>query len=513
MSRTVECVPNFSEGRRPEVIDRIVAAITSVPGVTLLDREADANHNRAVITFVCAPEAVVEAALRGAREARELIDLNVHQGEHPRMGAMDVCPIIPIEGVTVAECVALARELAQRLADELGIPTYLYEQAATRPDRQDLAAVRKGQFEGLREEVKTNPSRAPDFGGPELHPTAGATAVGVRVPLVAYNVNLTTPDVAIAKKIAKALRGRDGGFRFVKAMGFFIEEKNCAQVSMNLTNYEGSGLHRAFEFVKREAARYGVGVKESEIIGLVPEQALFDVAAWNLQLDAFDRAQVLERRIAEAEKSAPNSPAPHRCVVEQVAAPTPTPGGGSVAAKSGALGCALCEMVAGLTEEKKGFEAVRGEMTAAREAFAALRHKFQALVQRDAASFDGVMAAFKLPKATDAEKAARQAAIQAATKEACEVPLTTMTHAAEALARAVPLAEKGNPNSITDVGVGALELGAALKGARLNVEINLGSIRDAAFVAEKRAELDRLAAEGEAAAQAIEARVRAGLAG
>lgn len=510
--KIIECVPNFSEGRRPEVIDQIVAAITSVPGVVLLDREADANHNRAVITFACGPEAVVEAALRGAREARDRIDLNVHRGEHPRMGALDVCPLIPIEGVTVDECVALAKELARRLADELGIPTYLYEQAAVRPERADLAAVRKGQFEGLREEVKVNPARAPDFGAPALHPTAGATAVGVRVPLVAYNINLTTPDVAIAKKIAKAIRGRDGGFRFIKAMGFFIEEKNCAQVSMNLTNVEGSGLHRAFEFVKREAARYGVGIKESEIVGLLPEKALFDVAAWHLQLDNFDRAQILERRIAEAESAAGDRPAaPHRCFVEKVADPTPTPGGGSVAAKSGALGCALCEMVAGLTEQKKGFEAVRAEMVAAREKFAALRRAFQALVQRDATSFDGVMAAFKLPKATDEERAARQAAIEAATKRAADVPLATMARAAEALQLAVPLAEKGNPNSITDVGVGALELAAALEGARLNVEVNLSAIGDAAWVADKKAELGRLSAEGRAAQKAIDARVRAAL--
>ena len=508
MQKIVECVPNFSEGRRPEVIDRIVEAITAVPGVWLLDREADANHNRAVITFACAPELVVEAALGGARVAKELIDLNHHQGEHPRMGAMDVCPIIPIEGVSVDECVALAKELARRMAEEIGVPTYLYELAATRPERSDLAAVRKGQFEGLREEVKTNPARAPDFGGPELHPTAGATAVGVRVPLVAYNINLSTADVAIAKKIAKAIRGRDGGFKFVKAMGFFIEEKGCAQVSMNLTNCDGTGIHRAFEFVKREAERYGVGVKESEIVGLVPQKALFDVAAWHLQLDSFDSAQVLERRVAEASREAEKKPAPHRCFVDKVADPTPTPGGGSVAAKSGALGCALCEMVAGLTEQKKGFESVREQMALAREKLAVLRGELQSLVRRDAASFDGVMAAFKLPKGTDAEKQARKAAIEEATKAAAEVPLVTMAKAVEALKLAVPIAEKGNPNSLTDVGVGAFQLGAAMRGARLNVEINLGSISDAAWVAARREEIARLSEQGETAEKAILARVQ-----
>lgn len=519
MKQIIECVPNFSEGRRPEVIDEIVLAITSVSGVTLLDREADANHNRAVITFVCSPAEVVEAAFRGAQKAQALIDLTTHQGEHPRMGAMDVCPLIPIEGVTIDECIALARTLAKRLADELSIPTYLYEQAATRSDRVDLAAVRKGQFEGLRDEVKVNPARAPDFGKAELHPTAGATAVGVRAPLVAYNINLTTPDVSIAKKIAKAVRGRDGGFKYAKAMGFFIEEKNCAQVSMNLTNYEGTGLHRVFEFVQREAARYGVGIKESEIIGLVPEQALVDVAVWNLQLDTFDRAQILERRIAEAEKATAESSMKngcdsstaskhHRCFIDKVAEASPTPGGGSVAAKSGALGCALCEMVAGLTEQKKGFEAVHEEMAAMKVKFSALRHELHVLVARDAASFDGVMAAFKLPKATDAEKAARTEAIQAATKQACEIPLETMTRAAEALALAVPLADKGNPNSITDVGVAALQLDAAIRGARLNVEINLGSIKDTAWVQAKKAELERIEQASLANRQAIEASVK-----
>ncbi|MDR0966071.1 MAG: glutamate formimidoyltransferase [Myxococcales bacterium] len=506
MKQIIECVPNFSEGKRPEVIDQIVLAITSVPGVTLLDREADANHNRAVITFVCSPAEIVEAAFRGAQKAQALIDLTVHQGEHPRMGAMDVCPLIPIESVTIDECVALAKQLAKRLSDELGIPTYLYELAATRPDRVDLAAVRKGQFEGLRDEVKVNPNRAPDFGKPELHPTAGATAVGVRAPLVAYNINLTTPDVSIAKKIAKAIRGRDGGFKYAKAMGFFIEEKGCAQVSMNLTNYEGTGLHRVFEFVRREALRYGVGIKESEIIGLVPEQALMDVALWNLQLDTFDRAQILERRIAEAQKA--TAMAQHRCFIDKVAEPTPTPGGGSVAAKSGALGCALCEMVAGLTEQKKGFEAVRDQMIDLKSKFTALRNELQALVARDAASFDAVMDAFKLPKETDAQKSARTEAIQAATKHACEIPLETMTRAAKALVLAKELADKGNPNSITDLGVAALQLDAAIRGARLNVEINLGSIKDTAWVEAKKAELDRIEKASLANRQAIEASVQ-----
>lgn len=484
MKRIVECVPNFSEGRRPEVVDQIVAAIQAVPGVTLLDKEMDANHNRAVVTFVGDTEPVVEAAFRGAQKARELIDLTQHTGEHPRMGAMDVCPFIPISGVTNEECVELAKRLGKRMAEELSIPVYLYELAAQSPDRIDLAAVRKGQFEGIREAIKTDPNRKPDFGPSEVHPTAGATAVGARFPLVAYNVNLNTPDVEIAKKIAKALRFRDGGFRYAKAMGFMIEEKNCAQVSINMTNYTGTGLHRAFEFVKREAERYGVGVRESEVIGLVPQQALIDAATWYLQIDSFKNEQILESKLVEAGQSLTD-------FLEEMAAPTPTPGGGSASGLSGAIGASLLAMVAGLTAGKKGYEAVSEEMAQRKAALTPMRTQFHAFIDKDAKAFDMVMAAFKLPKNTDEEKAARSAAIQEATKGACEVPLEVMSLAVEALEHGVAIAEKGNKNSITDAAVGLMHLQTALKGAHLNVLINLPSIKDEAYLAEKK----RLAAE------------------
>ncbi len=299
MEKIIECVPNFSEGRRKTVVDAIVDAITSVEKIQLLDREMDADHNRAVITFIGAPAAVTRAALEGMRKATELIDLNTHEGEHPRMGATDVVPFIPIAGVTVEECVTLANELATTVADELGIPIYLYEKAATRPERRNLAKVRKGQFEGLKEAIKTDPDRKPDHGPSELHETAGATAIGVREPLIAYNINLGTDDIAIAKRIARAVRHSSGGLRFVKAMGFEIKERGIVQVSMNLTNYKNTPMFRVFEMVKTEAARYGVPVIGSEVIGLIPLDALMDVADYFLRLESFQSDQILERRIWE----------------------------------------------------------------------------------------------------------------------------------------------------------------------------------------------------------------------
>jgi len=506
MKRLVECVPNFSEGRRPEGVDDIGASILSAGGVALLDKEMNADHNRAVITFVGDGEAVLEAAFRGCKRASELIDLTKHQGEHPRIGAMDVCPFVPISGVTNEECIELAKRLARRIADDLKIPTYLYELAAARPERVDLAVIRKGNFEGLREAVKTDPTRAPDFGPAELHPTAGATVVGARFPLVAYNINLNTPNVEIAKKIAKAMRFRDGGFRFVKAMGFEIKEKGCAQVSINMTNYTGTGLHRAFEFVRREAERYGAAIVESEIIGLVPQPALLDAAVWHLQLDSFHNGQILETRLLESGKSLGE-------LIEEMAAPTPTPGGGSAAALSGAVGASLLSMVAGLTVGKKGYEAVSEEMAERRGKLAPMRAQFQSFIQKDAEAFEKVMAAFKLPKDTEELKATRGVAIQEATKGAAEVPLEVMALSVDALEHALALAEKGNKNSVSDVGVGALELLTALKGAQLNVQINLGSLKDEAYVAAAKQRMDELSRKGRALADAVEAAVQKALAG
>jgi glutamate formiminotransferase len=296
----VECIPNFSEGRRTEAIDEIVEAIKSVAGAVLLDRESDPNHNRSVVTFVAPPDRVVEAAVAGARRAAELIDLNKHTGEHPRMGSTDVIPFVPISGVTMDDCVALARTCGERLWSEVGIPVYLYEKAATRPERENLASVRKGQFEGIRDEISTSDARRPDFGEARVHATAGITAVGARPPLIAYNVNLATADLEIANKIARAVRHQSGGLRYVKALGFELKDRGIVQVSMNMVNYEGTPLFRVFEMIKREAERFGVAVVGSEIVGLVPQLALNAVADFYLQLEKFSEDQILEHRLAEA---------------------------------------------------------------------------------------------------------------------------------------------------------------------------------------------------------------------
>ncbi|MHA2366374.1 MAG: glutamate formimidoyltransferase [Candidatus Hodarchaeales archaeon] len=295
----IECVANFSEGQDTEKINKIISAITSVPGITLLDHEADKDHNRCVISFVGDTKNIGEAAFQATKQAMELIDLTKHKGEHPRMGATDVVPFIPISDVTTEECVKIAEKVAERISTELKIPTYLYEDAARVPERQNLALVRKGQFEGIREEIKTNPDRKPDFGPSEVHPTAGATVVGARPPLVAYNVYLGTNDVEIAKKIGRWVRHSGGGLRYVKAMGFEIAERNLVQVSMNLVNYEGTPIYRVYELIKAEAARWGVNVVESEIVGLVPQAALNDAVEYYLKLNNFGRGQILEKRLQE----------------------------------------------------------------------------------------------------------------------------------------------------------------------------------------------------------------------
>ena len=298
MVEVVWCVPNFSEGRRQEVIEAIVGEIKAVEGTRFLDADPDADHNRVVVSFVGTREAVAEAAFRAAARATTLIDLNAHKGEHPRMGATDVVPFVPVSGVTMEQCVELSRLVGRRIGEELKIPVYLYERSATRPERENLADIRKGEFEGLRDRIGSDPAMAPDFGPARIHPTAGAVAVGARPPLVAFNVNLGTANIKVAKDIARAVRHQTGGFRYVKALGFEIKERGIVQVSMNLVDYTKSPVFRVFEAVRREAARYGVPVLGSEVVGMVPLEALVDVAEWYLQLEAFDKdGQVLERRI------------------------------------------------------------------------------------------------------------------------------------------------------------------------------------------------------------------------
>jgi glutamate formiminotransferase len=292
----IQCVPNFSEGRRPEVIEAIVAAIQS-GGVTVLSVAPDADHNRTVVTFVGAPEQVTRAAVRGADAASRLIDLNEHRGNHPRMGAVDVIPFIPISGCDMKDCVAIAREVGEALGSQLGIPVFLYEEAASQPGRKNLADVRRGQFEGLRDAIGHDPDRQPDFGPNAIHPTAGCTAVGARMPLIAFNVNLGTADLEVAKKIAKAVRGSSGGLVGCKALGIPLAERNQVQVSMNMVNYKETPLHRAFELIRIEAERFGVPIVGSEIVGLVPMDAMVGVVRHYLRLEGFKSDQVLEKRL------------------------------------------------------------------------------------------------------------------------------------------------------------------------------------------------------------------------
>ena len=488
--KLVECVPNFSEGRRPDVVAAIRDAIAAVEGVLLLDVSSDPSHNRSVVTFVAPLERAVEAAFAGVREARERIDLTAHQGEHPRMGAADVVPFVPLEGTTMEDCIALGRELGRRVGEELEIPVYLYERAATRPARENLADVRRGEFEGLRDEIGANPDRDPDFGPRRVHPTAGAVAIGARPFLVAYNVYLgDARNLDVAKRVAKAVRGSSGGLRHVKGLGLEVEGQ--AQVSMNLVDTEKTPLFRAFDMVKMEAAASGVATTWSEIVGLVPERVLFDAAARYLQLDRFTPEQVLERRLRTAMRGGESVSG----FVASVAAATPTPGGGSVAALAGALGAALAQMVAGLTVGKKKYAAVEGEMKDIALRAAALGNQLSALVVRDAESYAGVAAAYRLPKETPEQQAARTAAVSRALVGAAEVPLETVRACLEVARLAAAVGEKGNANAVSDAGVAALLAEAACRGAAYNVRINVAAMDDRTPALHLAAEAARLVEE------------------
>jgi glutamate formiminotransferase/formiminotetrahydrofolate cyclodeaminase len=415
--------------------------------------------------------------------------MQTHKGEHPRMGATDVCPFIPISDFTEAEAKELAHQLGRRVGEELQIPVYLYEAAATRPDRENLAAVRKGEYEGIREDIETNPDRKPDYGPARMNLKAGATAIGVRFPLVAYNVYLDTNRVSIAKKIANAVRYARGGYRFVKAMGFSIAERNQVQVSMNLVRYPKSPIFRVFESVKAEAARYGVNVVSSEIVGLVPQQALFDVADYYLQLENFSAEQVLEEKLRRMGGTAQGAAADF---YNEVAARTPTPGGGSVAAAAGALGAALSSMVCRLTIGKKKYKDVSEELQGVLEQTEHLRAELKEMIARDGAAFDRVMAARKMPKDTEEEIAKREKEIFEATKGAALTPLETAGKALKVMELSKTVAEKGNVNSVSDAGVAALMAKAAIDGAIYNVKINISGFEDRDFVNDMNAKVNDL---------------------
>jgi glutamate formiminotransferase/formiminotetrahydrofolate cyclodeaminase len=473
-SPLIECIPNFSEARRPEVVEAIVQAITAVAGVILLDRHSDSDHNRTVVTFVGAPAAVEEAAFQGIRKAAGLINLEQHTGSHPRLGAADVTPLVPIRDISMADCVAMARRLGERVGQELEIPVYLYEEAAARPERRNLENIRRGQYEGLKAEI-TNPEREPDYGPARLGP-AGATVIGARHPLIAFNVYLDSGDVSIAKAIARAIRASSGGLPCVKALGMLVEGR--AQVSMNLTNFRQTSIQQAVEAIRSEAKKHRVKIHHSELVGLVPQEALTGAAIAALQLSDFKAEQILEQHLAETEPAFfnlhPSS------FLEDLAAATPTPGGGSAAAYAGAMAAALVAMVARLTIGKKSYQSVQPQMNEILKQAERLRAELTEAAPADSAAFEAVMAAFKLPRATADELAMRSSRIEEATLNAAQVPLKAAQNAVSVLALAERAAALGNLNTISDAASAAALARASLTAAGYNVRVNVASLGDAA---------------------------------
>ena len=541
----VECVPNFSAGRDPALIRQITDQIETVEGVWLLDVDPGQATNRTVVTFVGPPEPVLEAAVRAARKAAELIDMRRHKGEHPRFGAMDVCPLVPVANITMEETVAWARKLAQRLADEVGLTIYCYEHAALKPERQNLATVREGEYEALPDRL-SKPEHSPDFGPVTFNARSGATAVGARDFLVAYNVNLNTTSTRRANAIAFDIRekGREkrdpasghivrdehghpvwlpGTLKCVKAIGWFIEEYGIAQVSINLTNLGVTPLHVAFDECCKKAEARGVRVTGSELVGLMPLRTLLDAGRYFLKKQhrstgVSDKELIKiavktlglndlypfkpEEKIIEYAIAARRGKA-KRLVdltlegfVEETASESPAPGGGSISAALGALGAALATMVANLSSHKRGWDDRWVEFSDWAEQGKSHYAALLRLIDEDTAAFNKIMDAMSLPKGSEAEKAARQQAIQTATKRAIEVPFQVMETALATMAVIKAMAEVGNPNSASDAGVGALAARSAVMGAYLNVKINCAGLDDKAFVADivaRGAELERQA--------------------
>jgi glutamate formiminotransferase/formiminotetrahydrofolate cyclodeaminase len=488
--KLVECVPNFSEGRRKEIIDAVVAEART-GNVKVLDIESDVDHNRSVLTFVGDPVSVRNAALAVSAKAIELIDLNKHQGQHPRMGAVDVIPFIPVSNVTMAECIQLAKDFASEFATRFNVPVYLYEEAATRPDRRNLADVRKGEFEGLRNEIGKNPERKPDFGPDAIHLTAGATAIGARQILIAYNVNLATNNLDVAKKLAKQVRGKDGGLTAVKALGFELKDRGIVQVSMNIVDYKASQLFKAFELIKTLAKSYGVEVLESEVVGLIPMEALTDSAQFYLRLRNFDKHQILESKLAESAQDR----LVERSVggyVAELASEKPAPGGGSASALAGSLAASLVSMVSRLTLKRPEHEQHSAQVKRILQESEALQNVLLSLVDEDSRSFTQLMQAYRLPKEREEEKRTRSAEIQKGLKGAAEVPMKTAEKSADALRLAKTLAAFGNLNALSDVQTAAHLAYAASQGAISNVSINLASIKDEDYKRQMSARLEPL---------------------
>lgn len=487
--KLVECVPNFSEGRDKAKVQQVVDAAKSA-GVTILDVETDSDHHRCVLSFVGAPDACVEACFRVAETAMKLIDLNTHKGEHPRMGAVDVIPFIPVAGVTIEECVKLAEKLAARIGNELKIPTYLYDHAARRPERKDLAAVRKGQFEGLRDLIGKDETRTPDFGPNAIHPTAGAVAVGARQQIVNFNFNLDTHDMNAGKDIAKRVRASGGGLPAVRGKEIDLAARKQVQISTVLTDYKKTSMAKVLATTMALADEHKARIKSTEIVGLLPRQALVDFAIETLQLENFHpEIQILESRLeAVGALGAADWKSAGRLVAEAMANTNATPGGGSAAAISGAMGCGLGEMAIGITlKSKKLDEAKRGPLTSAHKALGELRETFDKLASDDAAAFDRFMDAMNLPK----DDATRSAKMQSALLHAAEVPLKTAQMAAGALAVAKQAAPLAGAAVASDINCAVHLLRAAAQCAAENVRINLGGIKDTAASGELGTRLER----------------------
>lgn len=475
--KLVECVPNFSEGRDKVKVQKVVDAAKSA-GVTILDVETDADHHRCVLSFVGAPDACVEACFRVAKTALELIDLNTHKGEHPRMGAIDVIPFIPVAGVSIEDCVKLAEKLAARIGAELKIPAYLYDHAARRPERKDLAAVRKGQFEGLKELIGKDETRTPDFGPNAIHPTAGAVAVGARQQIVNFNLNLDTHDLAAGKDIAKRVRATGGGLPAVRGKEIDLAARKQVQISTVLTDYKKTSMAKVLATTMGLADEHKARITSTEIVGLLPRQALVDFAIETLQLENFHpEIQILESRLEAvgAMGGVTDWMGAGRLVAEAMSNTDATPGGGSAAAISGAMGCGLGEMAIGITlKSKKLDEAKRPALVAAQRALGEMRATFDRLASDDAAAFDRFMEAMSLPK----DDPSRPARMQAALLHAAEVPLETVQISAGALAVAREAAPLAGAAVASDINCAIHLLKAAAQCAAENVRINLGGIKD-----------------------------------
>ena len=534
MKQLIECVPNYSEGRDRQVIDAIVAAIRTVEGVKVLDIDPGEATNRTVVTFVGEPGPVCEAAFRGAAKAQELIDMRQHHGAHPRSGATDVLPLVPVAGITLEECAVLARELAQRLWKELGIPCYCYEAAALKPERKNLAVCREGEYEALPEKL-ASADKKPDFGGPwnETVAKAGATNVGARGFLVAVNFNLNTTSTRRAMAVAFDVRekGRKnpsgegwipGTLKGTKAIGWYIDEYGIAQVSMNITDIDATPLHVAFEEVSRAAAARGLRVTGAEIVGLVPkrvlleagrfylekqqrslgisEQEIVKIAVKSMSLDDLKpfnpQEKVIEYLIADAPKGLAQLTV--ESFARETASESPAPGGGSISACMGTFAAALATMVANLSAHKRGWDARWKEFSDVAEEGQKLLDELLQLIDEDTAAFNRIMDCFSMPKGTDAEKAARKQAIEEATLYAAQVPLRTMEASLKTLPLALQMAEKGNPASASDAGVAALAAVAAIKGARLNVRINAAGLQDKASAQPLLDRADEIVSQAEA---------------